>query len=375
MLIKKLFCVTSAVLLWMCAATLGHAQTLRADSSNATIPAAATVVPIEDGALLTAQINPTASGLWANPFDRVSAVARDSSVQIPAILGMSTLVPAAPAPLPGGSPNSAKTGPSSHAKKTHFEIQGMAQWNKLTSNGNLSYNTTVAGGQNGTVGFSDALGIANFQAGPLLRAIWIPDKKILGAENKFWVEYGQVDRSRVKTITTQFVFLGDIYLVNSTLKSDLNSKEFKFGYAPRWGNDKFKIGPAIVIGYLDVNVALAATNITGGGSTVSYSINVPNPLLTLGADFDYTPNSKFAMYGKAGAVPCCGGGWHVFESEWGAKYFFSHGFGLIGGIKYDHKTRDFSVPARVVGEQTVGPFSGALKFPNWGPFIGVTWKF
>ena len=95
----------------------------------------------------------------------------------------------------------------------------------------------------------------------------------------------------------------------------------------------------------------------------------------LGTDFDYTPKRRFDLYGHAGAVPCCGGGWHVFESELGAKYYFAHGLGVMGGVRYSYVKRDWSVPANVVGGVTIGPFSGFLKFPELGPFAGISWKF
>jgi len=365
--------MTAAALLWACVATFSHARPLPADSTEATNPTPSTAAPSQGGVLLTAQLNPTASGLWANPFDNVLETAKGSVIKSQAMLDMKSLVPAAPAPVPGGSPQKGQKAAS--GQKTHFEIQGIAQWKKFSSNGDITYNTSAGGGISNTINFNSVLGIANFQAGPLFRFIWTPEKEIKGATSKIWIEYGQVDRSVSKTIQTQFVFLGNIYIVDATLHTQVNTKQFKMGYAPRWGNDKFRIGPAFVFEYLSVDVALSATGPTAGSGTVANSISVPNPLVTIGGDFEYTPNDKIDLYGNAGAVPCCGGGWHVFESEWGAKYFFKHGFGVVGGIKYDHLRRDFNVPASVVNGVTVGPFSGAFRFPTWGPFVGATFKF
>jgi len=375
MLKMRIHCLAMAAIMFAFLSTSSYAAPLPPDSTEATNPTPSAAAPSQGEVLLTAQIDPSTSGAWTNPFDSVLEAAQKPAVKSPAILDMNRLVPAAPAAVPGGSPKSGKSSSSSGGKKTHFEIQGIAQWKKFSGNGDITYNTSAEGGISNTINFNSVLGIANFQAGPLFRFIWTPEKKIKGATSKVWIEYGQVDRSVSRTIQTQFVFLGNIYLVDATLKTDIPTKQFKMGYAPRWGNDKFRIGPAFVFEYLDVSVNLSASGPTSSNGTVSASISVPNPLVTIGGDFEYTPIDKFVVYGNAGAVPCCGGGWHVFESEWGAKYFFKHGIGVVGGIKYDHLRRDFNLAASEVGGVTVGPFSGAFRFPTWGPFVGVSARF
>jgi hypothetical protein len=277
------------------------------------------------------------------------------------------LVPAASVPLPAGNPpGNASSSPG--GKKTHFEIQGIAQWKNISSSSSLS--TT----QEGSFHFSDTLGMGNQQIGPLFRFIWIPEKKILGAENKIWIEYGQINRSRTRTVTASFVFLGNIYIIDSSVTSHMDNKQFKVGYAPRWGNDKFKIGPSFVLERLTLNLGLSDTNAPPTPPAAA-TLNVPNPAVLIGVDFDYTPNQKIDIYGNAGVVPCCGGGWHIFDSEWGVKYYSAHGFGVMGGVRYSYMRRDFSVPAAVVNGITAGPFSGSLKFPGFGPFVGVSYKF
>jgi hypothetical protein len=175
-------------------------------------------------------------------------------------------------------------------------------------------------------------------------------------------------------ISGTVTFPGTIYLVNSTLKSELSTKQFELGYAPRWGNDKFRIGPSITYERLNVNFIL--TNLTPGAPPPARrELAVPNNVVLIGADFDYRPVNRFDAYGKLGAVPCCGGGWHVFESEFGVKYYFTRRLGLIGGVRYSYLKRDFNVPATVVNNVTAGPFSGFLKFPGVGPFVGATFRF
>jgi len=204
-------------------------------------------------------------------------------------------------------------------------------------------------------------------AGPLFRFIWTPEKKILHATSKVWVEYGQIDRSRTKTISGSFAFAGRIYLVDSTLKTELNTKQFEMGYAPRWGNDTFRIGPSFTYERLDVDFIL--TDLTPGAPPpIRREVNVPNNVFLVGGDFDYTPTNRIDAYGHLGAVPCCGGGWHVFESEFGTKYFFTRHISVMGGVRYSYLRRDFDLPETAVtsGDQTVtvGPFSGSLKIPG-----------
>ena len=85
------------------------------------------------------------------------------------------------------------------------------------------------------------------------------------------------------------------------------------------------------------------------------------------------------VYGQSGWIPCCGGGWHGNETEFGAKYFIRRNFSILGGLKYYWLKRDFSKPATTatVGEESVilGPFSGFIKFPGIGPFVGATFDF
>lgn len=274
---------------------------------------------------------------------------------------------AASAPVPEGNKQAGKPASASTGKMAHYEIQGIGQWKNLSSSSSL---TTAP---YGTLRTSDILGVGKMQAGPLFRFIWTPEFRFLGAESKFWVEYGQIIRTRTRTISDSFTFLGNLYVVDSTLSAQLKTRQFELAYAPRWGNSKFKIGPAIWYERLGINLALSDVN--AGKSPISRNLNFPNDVALLGADFDYAPDQRFDLYGHAGVVPCCGGGQHIFESEFGAKYSFAHGLGVLGGLRYSYAKQDFSASVSVVGGETVGPFSGFLKFPEWGPFVGLSWRF
>jgi len=156
--------------------------------------------------------------------------------------------------------------------------------------------------------------------------------------------------------------------------AELNTKQFELGYAPRWGNDKFRIGPSFVYERLDVDFKLS--NLTPGAlPPIVRDVNVPNNVVLIGADFDFTPVHKIDAYGHLGAVPCCGGGWHVFESEFGTKYYFTHHLSIMGGVRYSYLKRDFGIPATDIPGSTVGPFSGYVKFPGIGPFVGISGRF
>ena len=114
-------------------------------------------------------------------------------------------------------------------------------------------------------------------------------------------------------------------------------------------------------------------------AAIKQSLNVPNNLAIIGFNFDFTPVQQLDVYGKSGWVPCCGGGYHINETEFGAKYYIRRNFSILGGFRYYWIKRDFNAPAQevTVGDSTVtlGPFSGFLKFPGIGPFVGATYRF
>ena len=340
----------AVALLWSCLSICAQAIDLPLDSGEATSVAPSTTLPIEKEALPTNSASGEARGQTAAQFDKLFGMTRGTAADS-----------AAPGPYPGR--HSASTW-----SPTHFEIEGFAQWRNISSNSSL---TTT---NYGTTSLDKDLGIGNSTAGPLIRIIWTPDHKIKGATSKIWMEYGQINRSRTRTISGTVTLPGIIYLIDTTLKAEFKTKQFEMGYAPRWGNDKFKIGPNLTYEHLTVDLIL--TDLTSGAPPpITRSLNIPNNVLLIGADFEYTPAPQFKAYGHLGAVPCCGGGWHVFESEFGAKYYLTRSFSLLGGVRYQYLKRDFTVRAAVVNNVIVGPFSGFLKFPGIGPFVGASWRF
>jgi hypothetical protein len=172
--------------------------------------------------------------------------------------------------------------------------------------------------------------------------------------------------------------LGVTYEVDESVQVQLKSRNFDLGYAPHWGNDKFGIGPMVQYQHLGVQFIL--NNLTPGAPPPAIiNVNVPNNLVLLGLDFDFKPVQQLDVYGRSGWVPCCGGGWHVNQTEFGAKYYIRRNFSILGGFKYDYLKRDFNAPATTVttelGSATIGPFSAFIKFPGIGPFIGASVRF
>jgi hypothetical protein len=73
---------------------------------------------------------------------------------------------------------------------------------------------------------------------------------------------------------------------NTTLQTHLNQNLlFSLGYAARWCNTKFKIGPEIVYQHLGVEFILG--NLTPGAPPpIKQDVNVPNNLAMMGLNFD-----------------------------------------------------------------------------------------
>lgn len=291
-----------------------------------------------------------------NPFDKFVETGEPAGLESPNTLG------AAPSAMPAERPN-----PPS-VSVTHFEIEGFAQWRNILTSGSVSTSN------GGNISLRNDLGVGDLVAGPLIRGIWTPEFEILGATSKFWVEYGQINRSRTRNISTTLMFAGRIYVIDSNLQTELKTKQFQLGYAPRWGNDKFRIGPSFA--YERLNFDFSLTDLTPGAPPpTTREVSAPNNVFLVGVDFDYLPVDRVDVYGRLGVVPCCGGGWHVLESEFGTKYFFARNISIMGGVRYSYLRRDFDLPATAIGNTTIGPFSGSIKFPGVGPFVGASWRF
>ncbi len=275
----------------------------------------------------------------------------------------------------GGYPASPQMGSSSSSwAPAHFEIQGIAQWKNLNQNVNLSATCVGTTCPLTGTGFnlSKDLGLSGQTPGPLVRFLWMPERKILGATSLVRVEWSETTRTKNHTTTTE-IDIGDVvFPAGTTLQAQLKNRSFELAYAPEWGNDKFRIGPMFVYQHLGVDVILK--NLTPGAPPpTNVSVNVPNNIFQLGLDFEYTPVKEINAYGHAGFIPCCGGGWHEADTEFGLKYYLARSFSIIGGVRYTYLKRDFA--GSITEDSTTVAANGSLKWPGVGPFVGATFRF
>jgi hypothetical protein len=375
MKIFRTYWLSAAALLWAGLATLSTAIPLPQQSAETAAQPAPAPSAVQETSL--PRLQETASlainGPFANPF-----VAIGSSPANPNLgLADGQTVSAAPAAYPAAAP--APPPSSSSWAPTHFEFFGDAQWRNISSNSGFSSSYCLPSGcVTNTGSFSNNLGLSGFGVGPDFGFIWTPEKVILKAKSKIWVEWSELDRSRTRNVAGSIDFLGVTYVVNTTLQTQLNQNLFTLGYSPRWGNDKFRIGPEFTYQHLGLDFIL--TNLTPGAPPpIKESLNVPQNMGLVGLNFDYTPVQQFDIYGRSAWIPCCGGGWHGNQTEFGAKYYIRRNFSILGGVRYNWLKRDFNAPATevTVGDEsaTFGPFSGYIKFPGIGPFVGATYRF
>jgi hypothetical protein len=268
----------------------------------------------------------------------------------------------------GGYPGSPQTGSSNSTwAPTHFEIEGMVQWRNLNESVNIS--TTNTG-----FNVSRDLGLSGQTPGFLLRFLWTPEKKILGAKSVLRVDYGQINRTHTRVLTGEINFEGETYPVGASVQTQLHNAKFEVAYTPLWGNDKFRIGPMVTLGDLIVNIKLTGATLSSP-TPVSVASDNANFIVTLGFAFEFTPVKQFDLYGHLGAIPCCGGGWTGEESEFGVKYYLARSFSITGGVRQSSLTRSFTAGPTTVNGQTFGPVKGSLEWSGVGPFIGATYRF
>jgi hypothetical protein len=368
-----------AAVLWAGFSTLGMAIPSPQQSSEGDVQPVSVQAGGEEKSLPRLQeiASAATSGPFANPFVAFAPSANSGNTA-PSSGEAVTASASAPAPYPAGAPASPSS--ASSWTPTHFEIFGDVQWRNLTSNSGFSSSyCTPSGCVTNMSSFSTDVPLKKWGVGPDFGFLWTPDKEILGAKSRVWVEWEQLDRSNTRSISGSFTFNGVTYVVGTALKTELNTNLFSAGYSPQWGNEKFRIGPEVVFQRLTVNFKL--TNLAPGAPPpITQDVDVPNFMAIIGLNFDYKPVQQLDVYGRSGWIPCCGGGWHGNQTEFGVKYYIRRNIGIIGGIRYYWLKRDFNLPAQnVTGPEgttvTLGPFSGYVKFPGVGPFVGVSFRF
>jgi hypothetical protein len=371
MKIVRSYSLITVALLWTCFSMCALAIAVPLDSSEATGAATSTGLLNNDGAPSSSQQEPTTGFKARDPIETLLANRERAIAENGGVSGSRSVNGAAPAAYPAGS--------SSSWSPTHFEIFGDVQWRNLSNSSGFSSSYCLPSGcVTNTGSFSTNLGLNKWGFGPDFGFIWTPDKEILGAKSRVWVEWEQLDRSNTRTVFGSFTFDGVTYTVNTIVKTQLNTNLFSLGYSPQWGNNKFRIGPEVVFQHLSVDVIL--TNLTPGAPPpIKQEVNVPNFMAIIGLNFDYKPVQQLDVYGRSGWIPCCGGGWHGNQTEFGAKYYVRRNFGILVGFRYYWLKRDFNLAAQEVttsaGTVTLGPFSGFIKFPGVGPFVGASYRF
>lgn len=269
----------------------------------------------------------------------------------------------------GGYPASPQMHASSSSSwaPTHFEILGMVQWRDLNQSLNIS--TTNTG-----FNLSRDLGLAGQTPGFLFRFWWTPEKKILRAKSQLRVEYGQIDRTKTRTLTGEIDFEDVVYPVGAALQAQDQNRSFEVAYSPMWGNDKFRIGPLFVFQDLIINLKLTGATLSSP-TPVSVAADESDFVFQLGFNFDWTPVKQVDVYGWLGAIPCCGGGWTGTQSEFGLKYYLARSFSIVGGVRQGSLTFSSTVGPKTVNGETFGPVHGTIGWSGVGPFVGATYRF
>lgn len=244
---------------------------------------------------------------------------------------------------------------SSDQNFAEFTVQ--AQWKNFSKSAGLTIPP------NTQINFKSDSGFGT-SVGPVFRFIFIPKGKLWGADNKFRIDYGWLNRDQNFIINRTISIPGRVILINSNLDLNIKTKDFRLAYSPRWGNDKFRIGPLFEYEHLSVNLNL--TNLTPGAPPpINTELNVPNNILNLGYDFDITPSEKVDIYGFLGVIPCCGGGWHGVNTEYGVKFYPAKHFGINAGFRYSN----------LRFEGTVNGITFTSKLGGIGPLLGATVRF
>ena len=176
------------------------------------------------------------------------------------------------------------------------------------------------------------------------------------SKHKILAEYSHTDWSRSATLTRSFTFKGETYVANAAISGDLTLRAFRAMYAYRWGNDKFRFGPMVDVGVVDVSLSLSGTTNNGARSGEG---SISKFAATVGYDLDYDPTPKVNIYNNLGAIAFQGD--HLFHIDGGVKYFPARHFGVNACYKAArYKFVDNENFFRV---RTHGPFfGGVLRF-------------
>ena len=172
-------------------------------------------------------------------------------------------------------------------------------------------------------------------------------------KHKFLGEFGQTKWNRTTSLSRSFTFLGQTYVANLDLASELRLRDFRVMYAYRWGNEKVRIGPMFDMGLVSTKLDLTGTTNNG---TRSDSGKITKFAATLGYDLDYDPTPQVNIFHNLGAIAFQGE--RLFHTEGGLKFFITRQFGVSGGyraVRYRVEKNDNFILVKAHG-----PFFGGV---------------
>jgi hypothetical protein len=172
-------------------------------------------------------------------------------------------------------------------------------------------------------------------------------------KHKFLANYADTRWSRDTTLTRSFTFLGQTYLANLNISSNLKLRDFRAMYAYRWGNDKVRFGPMGDLGVITTRLDITGTANSGTRTTEG---SITKLAATVGYDLDYDPTDRINIFHNLGAIAFQGE--HLFHTEGGVKVFLSNNLGVVGGYRaqrYKLKDNDNFITIR-----SHGPFFGGV---------------
>jgi hypothetical protein len=206
---------------------------------------------------------------------------------------------------------------SSDKPKNEIEVRGVVS----VPSGEANFSGTGESGS--TIDFSRDFDFKN-ELGFQLRYA----HRTTNGKHKFVVDYDSSDWSRNTILTRSFTFRGETYVANANLSGDLKLRTFRAMYAYRWGNEKFRFGPMVDLGVINVSLELNGTTNSG---TRRAEGSITKFAATVGYDLDYDPTPKISVFHNLGAIAFQGE--HLFHTEGGVKVFFTRNLGAVGGYK------------------------------------------
>ena len=202
--------------------------------------------------------------------------------------------------------------------RSEIEIRGIV----AIPSGKANFSDT--GNPDSTLNFSRDFDFANGLGFQLRYTYRTSDGK-----HKLQGSYEAISWERNTTLTRSFTFRGQTYVANANIDGNLKHRTFRAMYAYRWGNEKFRFGPMVDTGVIDVRLDITGTTNNGTSSTEG---SVTKFGATVGYDLDYDPTPNLNLFSNLGVIAFRHD--RLFHTEGGVRYYPAHNFGVVGGYKY-----------------------------------------